>query len=84
MMDAERKHDHGFRGIMRQRRSRTYRIRLSSDDVGRLLGAAHRRGVFPETLLEAITRTVLRDALVNAVLDDEALAEAGNETQWSR
>jgi hypothetical protein len=70
---------------IRQPRSRTYRIRLAADDVGRLCGAAHQRGVYPETLLTAISRTVLRDALVNAVLDDgepsKQIIGAGSDLQ---
>jgi hypothetical protein len=69
-------------------RSRTYRIRLTADDVTRLLSAADRRGVYPETLLTEISRTVLRDRLVNAVLDDEvgkpSIARAGHNIQCPR
>jgi hypothetical protein len=62
---------HEFAGTRRRHwPSRTYRIRLVAEDVGRLCGAAQRRGNYPETLLTAIARTVLREALVDAVLDD--------------
>jgi hypothetical protein len=62
----------------RPQQSRTYRIRLAAADVVRLTGAAQRRGSYPETLLEGITRTVLRDSLINAVLDDEPDGEHPN------
>lgn len=59
-------------------RARTFKVRLSKDDCGRLYAAALQRGVVPDSLLEALIRIVLREGLTDAVIDDEPVAGAAS------
>jgi hypothetical protein len=60
---------------MRTGRPRTvFRIKLAPEDAERLFAAARRRAVLPpERLIEALISIVLRESLVNAVIDDDPL-----------
>ena len=55
----------------RARRWRVARVRLSPANYDRLCGAARKRDVLPQTLLDHIVQTVLDADLIKAVLDDE-------------
>jgi hypothetical protein len=51
-------------------RGKTFRIGLDVKLCAELEGAAAARGLNPEVLLNSIGRVVVRDGLINAVLDD--------------
>jgi len=51
-------------------RGRMFRISLDVECCRELERAAAARGLEPEVLLNAIGRVVVRDGLINAVLDD--------------
>ena len=53
-----------------RRRGKVFRVRLDTRGCIELERAAAVRGVNPEVLLNAIDRVVVRDGLINAVLDD--------------
>jgi hypothetical protein len=50
---------------------RIYRVSLTGEDWACLAFAAHHRGVEPRDLLLQLVHVVLRDGLINAVLDDD-------------
>lgn len=52
-------------------RARGFKIRLERADCLRLYAEANDRNVQPEALLETVVRTVLREHLINAVIDDK-------------
>jgi hypothetical protein len=51
-------------------RGRMFRVSLDRKLVDELKRAAAVRGLAPEVLLNSISRVVLADGLINAVLDD--------------
>ena len=61
-------------GTLRRGRPRTrgrmFRVSLDVQCCRELERAAAARGLGPETLLNSIGRVVVRDGLINAVLDD--------------
>ena len=63
-------------GTMRRGRSRmrgkTFRVRLEVRLCAELERAAAVRGLEPETLLNGVGRIIVRDGLIDAVLDDTA------------
>lgn len=54
-------------------RARSFRVRLGKEDCVRLYDVARARGVLPESLIEALVRIVLRESLVEAVIDDDTV-----------
>jgi hypothetical protein len=48
-----------------------FKIKLAQQDAERLYAVARRRAVMPESLMEALIRIVLRESLVDAVIDDQ-------------
>jgi hypothetical protein len=53
------------------RRGRWYRVRLTADLSMELEYAATKRHLPPETLLTTINQVILREHLIDAVLDDQ-------------
>ena len=55
----------------------TYRVRLSNEDYHALRTAAINRGTKAETLLNTLIEILLREKLIDAVLDDKNQSAAG-------
>jgi hypothetical protein len=62
------------------RRPHIFRVRLEAQDCDRLYTICRRRGTRPEALLTAVLEIVLRDGLIDAVIDDgESVAHSASE-----
>jgi hypothetical protein len=48
-----------------------FKIKLAQQDAERLYVVARRRQMMPESLMESLIRIVLRESLVDAVIDDQ-------------
>jgi hypothetical protein len=51
-------------------RQRTFRVTLSGSELSRLKTAANKRGLPPDVLFEQLVIYMIRDGLIDAVMDD--------------
>jgi hypothetical protein len=66
-----------IRPVRGYRNACTYRVRLSGDDYWMLRHAAIARGTKAEALLNTLIGILLREKLIDAVLDDKNQSAAG-------
>jgi hypothetical protein len=66
------------------RRPRLFRILLTAEDCDRLYTICRRRDLKPEPLLTTLLQVILRDNLVNAVIDDEPIANSPSPSSSAR
>jgi len=62
----------------REPRMHTFHVRLKDDCAAKLLSAASQRRMLPNKFASKVMRLVLRDDLINAILDDDGSFERKN------
>jgi hypothetical protein len=62
-----------------ERRMHTFHVRVGDDEAIKLLAAAQARKMLPNKFASRLMRLMLRDNLINAILDDDGSFEAGRK-----